>query len=48
MNEEKYVGLDVHESSTVAAAHNERGKRVMESILETESETIRKTQRSHG
>jgi len=26
--------------STVAAVHNERGKRVMESILETESETI--------
>jgi hypothetical protein len=27
MNEEKYVGLDVHQSSTVAAVHNERGKR---------------------
>ena len=40
MSEEKYVGLDVHQSSTVAAVHNERGKRVMESILETQSETI--------
>ena len=40
MNEAKYVGLDVHQSSTVAAVHNERGKRVMESILETQSETI--------
>jgi transposase len=40
MNEAKYVGLDVHQSSTVAAVHNERGKRVMESILETERETI--------
>ena len=33
-------GNDVHQSSTVAAVHNERGKRVMESILETQSETI--------
>jgi hypothetical protein len=40
MNEQKYVGLDVHQSSTVAAVHNERGKRVMESILETQKETI--------
>ena len=40
MKEAKYVGLDVHQSSTVAAVHNERGKRVMESILETERETI--------
>jgi hypothetical protein len=40
MIEEKYVGLDVHRSSTVAAVHNERGKRMMESILETERETI--------
>ena len=40
MNEAKYVGLDVHQSSTVAAVHNEVGKRVMESILETQKETI--------
>jgi hypothetical protein len=40
MNEQKYVGLDVHQSSTVAAVHNERGKWVMESILETQRETI--------
>jgi len=29
----KYVGLDVHQSSTVAAVHDEQGKSVMESIL---------------
>ena len=32
----KYVGLDVHQSSTVAAVHDEQGKSVMESILKTE------------
>jgi hypothetical protein len=34
----KYVGLDVHQSSTVAAVHDEQGKSVMESILATEAE----------
>jgi hypothetical protein len=37
----KYVGLDVHQSSTVAAVHDEHGKSVMESILATEAEAIR-------
>ena len=37
----KYVGLDVHQSSTVAAVHDEQGKSVMESILATEAEAIR-------
>ena len=36
----KYVGLDVHQSSTVAAVHDEQGKSVMESILGTEAEAI--------
>jgi hypothetical protein len=38
---DKYVGLDVHQSSTVAAVHDEKGKSVMESILATEAEAIR-------
>ena len=37
----KYVGLDVHQSSTVAAVHDEQGKGVMESILATGAEAIR-------
>ena len=37
----KYVGLDVHQSSTVAAIQDEQGKSVMESILATEAEAIR-------
>ena len=37
----KYVGLDVHQSSTVAAVHDEQGKSMMESILATEAEGIR-------
>src|SRR5258708_4171752 len=36
----KYVGLDVHQSSTVAAVHDEQGKSVMESILATEAQGI--------
>lgn len=40
MNENKYVGLDVHQSSIVAAVHNHQGKCVMESIIETKGETI--------
>ena len=37
----KYVGLDVHQSSTVAVVDDEQGKSVMESILATEAEAIR-------
>lgn len=32
---DKYVGLDVHQSSTVAAVLDEKGRLVMESVLET-------------
>jgi transposase len=39
--EHKYVGLDVHQSSTMAAVHDEKGKSVMESILATEAGAIR-------
>src|SRR5207249_5629190 len=38
---DKYVGLDVHQSSTMAAVHDEKGEAVMESILKTEMEAIR-------
>ena len=37
----KYVGLDVHQSSTAAAVQDEKGKSVMESILRTEAEAVR-------
>jgi transposase len=40
MSNDKYVGLDVHQSSTVAAVHDDVGRCVMESILETEAEGI--------
>jgi len=41
MSEEKYVGLDVHQSTTVAAVHDEHGRSVMESIVETDARAIR-------
>ncbi|MBI2861813.1 MAG: IS110 family transposase [Chloroflexi bacterium] len=41
MSDNKYVGLDVHQSSTVAAVHNSQGKRLMGSIIETKGEAIR-------
>jgi hypothetical protein len=37
---DKYVGLNVHQSSTMAAVYDEKGKAVMESILKTEGEAI--------
>lgn len=41
MNTEKYVGMDVHQASTTVVVLDERGKCVMESIIETKAETIR-------
>jgi transposase len=38
---DKYVGIDVHQSSTVAAVHDQQGKSLIESILKTEAGTIR-------
>lgn len=41
MSGTKYVGLDVHKATTVVAVVDEKGRLVMESILETKTETIR-------
>ena len=41
MNNNKYIGLDIHQSSIVTAVHNHQGKCVMESIIETKAQTIR-------
>jgi transposase len=40
MSNDKYIGLDVHQSSVVTAVHNHQGKCVMESIIETKAQTI--------
>ena len=40
MNEEKYIGLDVHQATIVVAVMDSTGKLVMESILETKAATI--------
>ena len=40
MNNEKYIGLDVHQATIVVAVMDSTGKLVMESILETEAATI--------
>jgi hypothetical protein len=39
--EHKYVGLDVHQSSTVAGVQDEKGKSLMEAVVETQAEAIR-------
>ncbi|MGE5444221.1 MAG: hypothetical protein ACM3SR_06390, partial [Ignavibacteriales bacterium] len=41
MSNDKYIGLDVHQSSVVTAVHNHQGKCVIESIIETKTQTIR-------
>jgi transposase len=41
MNTEKYVGMDVHQASTTVVVLDDRGKCVMESIIETKAGTIR-------
>ncbi len=40
MNCEKYIGLDVHQATTIAAVRDSNGKLLMESILETKSEVL--------
>ena len=40
MNDEKYIGLDVHQATIVVAVLDSTGKLVMESILETKAATI--------
>lgn len=41
MIREKYVGMDVHRASTTVVVLDERGKCVMESVIETKAEAIR-------
>ena len=41
MSRDKYVGMDVHQASTTVVVVDERGKCVMESVIETKLETIR-------
>ncbi len=36
----KYIGLDVHQATTVAAVLDVHGKLVMESIIETQASTL--------
>ena len=40
MNDAKYIGLDVHRAAISAAVRDATGNLVMESILETKTETI--------
>ena len=40
VNDEKYIGLDVHQATIVVAVLDSTGKLIMESILETEAATI--------
>jgi hypothetical protein len=40
MNDDKYIGLDVHQATITAAVLDAAGKLVMEAILETKAETI--------
>jgi transposase len=40
MNNEKYIGLDVHQATIASAVMDSTGKVVMESILETKAATI--------
>ena len=40
MNQEKYIGMDVHDASTSVAVMNAQGKVVMECVLETKAVTI--------
>jgi hypothetical protein len=40
VNDEKYIGLDVHQATMVVAVMDSTGKLVMESILETKAATI--------
>ena len=41
MTDTKYLGLDVHQSSTVIAVLDSQGCSVMESIIQTKADTIK-------
>ena len=40
MNQEKYIGMDVHQATISVAVMDGRGKLIMECILETKAGTI--------
>src|ERR1035438_3953723 len=40
MNQEKYIGMDVHQATISVAAMDSSGKLIMECILETKATTI--------
>jgi hypothetical protein len=40
MNQEKYVGMDVHQATISVAVMDSSGKLIMECILETKAATI--------
>ena len=40
MNEEKYMGMDVHQATISVAVMDSKGKVIMECILETKAATI--------
>src|SRR5215470_19005129 len=40
MNQEKYIGMDVHDASISVAVKNAQGKLLMECVLETKAATI--------
>jgi hypothetical protein len=40
MNQEKYIGMDVHDATISAAVKNAQGKLLMECVLETKAATI--------
>ena len=40
MNQEKYIGMDVHDATISAAEMNAEGKVLMECVLETKAATI--------
>ena len=40
MNQEKYIGMDVHAATISAAVRNAEGKLLMECVLETKATTI--------
>jgi hypothetical protein len=40
MNQEKYIGMDVHDATISAAVKNAQGELLMECVLETKAATI--------
>src|SRR6516165_8975250 len=40
MNQEKYIGMDVHDASISVAVKNAQGRLLMECVLETKAATI--------